>query len=86
MILLLKRSHGNCRKFISEVWKEENSISVPKTNKKEDLGNDRPVILTLPLGQVILEIISEPVKDLKVIWSCQIYEREIICDQPDSHL
>lgn len=86
MILLLKRSHGNCRKFISEVWKEENSISVPKTNKKEDVGNDRSVILTLTLGQVILEIISESVKDLKVIWSWQIYERETICDQPDSHL
>lgn len=67
MILLVKRSHGNWGKLIPEVWKKENSNSVPKMNKKEDLGNDRPVILTLTPGQVILEIISEPVKDLKVI-------------------
>lgn len=66
MKLLVKRSHGNWRKFIPEVWKEENSISVPKMNK-EGLGNDRRVILTLTPGQVILEIISEPVKDSKVI-------------------
>lgn len=68
MKLLVKRCHGlNRGKFIPEVWKEENSISVPKMNKKEDLGNDRPVILTLTPEQVILEIISELVKDLKVI-------------------
>lgn len=67
MILLVKRSHGNWGKFIPEAWKEENSISVPKMNKKEDLGNDRPAILTLTPGQVILEIISELVKDSKVL-------------------
>ncbi|RMC17109.1 hypothetical protein DUI87_05686 [Hirundo rustica rustica] len=49
----------------SEVWKEENSISVSKMNKEEDLGNDRRVILSLTPGKVILEIISELVKDLK---------------------
>lgn len=86
MILLVKRSHGNWGKFIPEAWKEKNSISVPEMSKKEDLGSDRPVILTLTPGQVLLEITSEPVKDLKVIWSCQIYKGEIVRDQPDSLL
>lgn len=58
MILLVKSNFplGNWKKFIPETWKEENSISVPEMKKKEDLGNDRPVILTLT-----------PVKDSKVI-------------------
>lgn len=56
-------------------WKKANDSMVFKKGKKEDLGNSRPVSLSLILGtmmeQILLETFSKHMKVKKVIGSSQ---------------
>ena len=68
-----------------------NATPVFKKAKKKDLRNYRPASLSLSPGnileQLILEIISKhPGQDSDREQSAQVYEGEIIPDQPDSLL
>lgn len=77
--------------YVPEHWKKAIITSVFKKGKKEDSGDYGPVSFTQILGkvmkQLILEAISKPVEDKKVISSQHGFTKvKIIPSQPDGLL
>ena len=77
---------------VSEDWRIASVTAVLKKDKKEDMGNYRPVNLTSTPGkvmvQLVLDAISKTLEERKVIRSSQhgFNQGESMLDQPGSFL
>ena len=55
--------HSWCSGVVPEDWKRANMVPIFKKGRKEDLGNYRPVNLTLILGKLFEKIILAQIQE-----------------------